>query len=402
MSVHVIEMSPAEQAAAIADAHRMAERFAAVGAELDQANAFSQALAAEFRASGLAALTVPKRFGGRGADIWTFVRCVQILAEGDPACTLAFNMHLAVVGFFRGMWREAHQARYFDGVVRHGHLLDGAYSETRAGVIGLADTLAIPVDGGYRVTGRKTWATLCHAADVHTLNATITLPDGTLPADFAQRTANEVMLACPADAPGVRIELTWDALGMRATGTDTLVLDNVFVPADAVVSDAFRPGLFANLEWQTLSFASVYLGLARRAYREAVEILRRKSLGAVAGAEDVVLRDSQRVQMGLGEMRLLIEAAASVIERTAHALNAGEGLPSDLEERLAVLEIPKVLATENAIRVVDIAMRLVGGGSFRRGHLLERFYRDVRSGPFHPLTTDQALEVLGRTALRGA
>ncbi len=400
MTVHVIEMTADEQASALADAHAMAARFDTYGPELDASNRFSLELAAEFKRSPLAALTVPKRFGGRGADIWTFVRCVQILAEGDPACALAFNMHLAVVGFFRGMWSEAHQKTYFTLVARDGHLLDGAYSENRAGVIGLADTLAVPVPGGFRVSGRKTWATLCHAADVHTLNATITHQDGTLPSDLGARTANEIMLACPTDAPGVRIEKTWDALGMRGTGTDTLVFENVFVPASAVVSREFRAGLFANLEWQTLSFASVYLGLARRTYREALAILRTKTLGAVPGAANVELRTQQRVQMGLGEIRLLIETAASVIERTAHALNAGVGLPHDLQERLAVLEIPKVVATESAIKVVDLAMRLVGGGSFRRGHILERLYRDVRSGPFHPLTTDQALELLGQTALQ--
>ena len=68
-------------------------------------------------------------------------------------------------------------------------------------------------------------------------------------------------------------------------------------------------------------------------------------------------------------------------------------------ERLAYLEIPKVVATENAIRVVDTGMRLVGGGSFRHGHVLEKLYRDVRSGPFHPLTTDQTLQLIGQGEL---
>ena len=69
--------------------------------------------------------------------------------------------------------------------------------------------------------------------------------------------------------------------------------------------------------------------------------------------------------------------------------------------RLGWLEIPKVVATENAIRVVDIGMRLVGGGAFRRGNALEKLYRDARSGPFHPLTTDQLMQHLGRAELTG-
>ena len=397
--VHVVEMSAAEQTRAVETAAALAARFAAVGPVVDRENRFASELVPEFRASGLAGLTVPRRFGGLGADIATFTRCVQTLAEGDPACALAFNMHMAVVGFFRGMWSEADQARYFGPVAREGKLLDGAYSETRAGVIGLADTLARPVEGGFRITGRKTWGTLALAADFHTFNATLTGTDGQLPEDLATRTAGEAMFVCSADTPGVRIEHTWDAMGMRGTGTETVVFEDAFVPASALVAPSFRAGLFDNLEWQTLSFASVYLGLARRALRETVEILRTKSLGAVPGASDVRLRDQQRVQLGLGEMRLLVESAASLIETTANQLNEGRGTWRDPEERLAVLEMPKVLATENAIRVVDLGMRLVGGGSFRRGHILERLYRDVRSGPFHPLTTDQAMELLGRRAL---
>ncbi|MBI2802068.1 MAG: acyl-CoA/acyl-ACP dehydrogenase [Gammaproteobacteria bacterium] len=395
-------MTEPEQQRAFELARALAAEFAAVGAQHDRENSFPYALVDKFRASSLVALTVPKRFGGLGADIATFARCVEILATGDPACALAFNMHLAVIGFFRGMWSEAHQARYFTGVAQSGHLFDGAYSETRAGVIGLADTLAIPVAGGFRVNGKKTWATLSLAADFHTLNASITDENGGLPSANDARAAREVMLVCPATAPGVRIEHTWDAMGMRATGTETVVFDEVFIPESDVVSTAFRPGLFANLEWQTLSFASVYLGLARRAYTETLAIAAKKSLGAVLGANDVRLREQQRVQMGIGEMRLLLEAAANSIEVTAARLNRGQGLPTELESRLALLEMPKVLATENALRIVDIGMRLVGGGSYRRGHILERLCRDARSGPFHPLTTDQALELLGRTELQNA
>ena len=97
--------------------------------------------------------------------------------------------------------------------------------------------------------------------------------------------------------------------------------------------------------------------------------------------------------------RVLIESAANCIEVAASRLNEGRGLPEDPSRRLGWLEIPKVVSTENAIRVVDIAMRLVGGGAFRRGHVLEKLYRDARSGPFHPLTTDQLMQHLGRAEL---
>jgi alkylation response protein AidB-like acyl-CoA dehydrogenase len=394
-----LEMTPREAENAIATARAVAREFDKVGARHDRDNSFPSELVPIFKQSGLAGLNVPKRFGGMGADLWTTARCVQELAKGDPACTLGFNMHLGVVGFFRGMWSEADQQRFFPRVARDQALLDGVYSEARAGVIGLPDTLAVPVAGGWRVSGRKTWGTLSLAADYHTFNVTVTDADGSVPDDPDARLGREVMMICPADAPGVRIDRTWNALGMRASGTHTVVFDDLFVPAEDLVARQFRAGLFANLEWQALSFASVYYGLACRAYDETVAILRRKSSGPVQGARDVQAKSIGYVQRDLGELRVLNETTAAVIENTARALLEGRDEAWGPVERLGRLEVPKVVATENACRVVDAAMRLVGGGSFLHGHILERLYRDARSGPFHPLTSDQTYEYFGKAAL---
>ena len=145
-----LEMSPQEADNAVAIARSVAREFDKVGARHDRDNTFPEELVPIFNRSGLAGLNVPKRFGGMGADLWTTARCVQELAKGDPACTLGFNMHLGVVGFFRGMWSEADQERFFSRVAKDQALLDGVYSEARAGVIGLPDTLAVPVGGGWR------------------------------------------------------------------------------------------------------------------------------------------------------------------------------------------------------------------------------------------------------------
>jgi alkylation response protein AidB-like acyl-CoA dehydrogenase len=398
MSVHG-EMTKDESLKAIETARQVGLEFDRVGAKHDRENTFPDQLVPIFKRSGLAALNIPKRFGGLGADIWTTARCVQELAKGDASCALAFNMHIGVVGFFMGMWSEEVQQRFFPNVAKDQALFDGAYSEARAGVIGLPDTVAVPADGGYRVSGKKTWGTLSLAADYHTFNVTITDKDGSVPDDPDVRLSREVMMICRSDADGVRVEKTWDAMGMRATGTNTVVFDNLFVPTKDLVSTDFRPKLFANLEWQTLTFASVYYGLAVRAYDETVAILRKKSSGPVQGAKDVQARSIGYVQRDLGELCVLNETTAATIADTAHALLDGRDQRWGPIQRLGMLEVPKVVATENAIRVVQNAMRLVGGGSFLRGHILERLYRDARSGPFHPLTSDQTFEYLGKAAL---
>ena len=119
-----LEMSPQEAENAVAIARSVAREFDKVGARHDRDNTFPEELVPIFKRSGLAGLNVPKRFGGMGADLWTTARCVQELAKGDPACTLGFNMHLGVVGFFRGMWSEADQMRFFPRVAKDQALLD--------------------------------------------------------------------------------------------------------------------------------------------------------------------------------------------------------------------------------------------------------------------------------------
>jgi alkylation response protein AidB-like acyl-CoA dehydrogenase len=228
---------------------------------------------------------------------------------------------------------------------------------------------------------------------------TITDPDGSVPDDPIERGAREVMMVCRGDADGVRIDKTWDAMGMRATGTETVVFEDLFVPESDVVAREFRGPLFANLEWQTLTFSSVYYGLARRAYEETKAAVIKKSSGPVQGAANVRARDIGWVQRDLGGMRYLNEVSAATIENTAKALLAGRDAEWGPIMRLGLLEVPKVACSENAIKVVDTGMRLVGGNSYRRGHILERLFRDARSGPFHPLTTDQTFEYVGMAEL---
>jgi alkylation response protein AidB-like acyl-CoA dehydrogenase len=119
----------------------------------------------------------------------------------------------------------------------------------------------------------------------------------------------------------------------------------------------------------------------------------------VQGAANVRARDIGWVQRDLGEMRYLNEVSAATIENTAKALLAGRDAEWGPIMRLGLLEVPKVACSENAIKVVDTGMRLVGGNSYRRGHILERLFRDARSGPFHPLTTDQTFEYVGMAEL---
>ncbi|WP_320671830.1 acyl-CoA dehydrogenase family protein [Patulibacter defluvii] len=399
MGRHDVEMTEAERAAVLARARELAAEFAAIGPQADADNRFPTELVPLYKEANLPALAVPKAYGGLGGDIWTTTLVSRELAKGDPAAALAFNMHQTMVGIFRGLLDDAARARVFGLVVEQGQLVCGCFSEDRAGLAGLADTVAVPdAAGGWRISGRKTWATLCQGADLVAFNATVTGADGALPDDHREHAARESVFVLPIDAPGIAIKETWDTMGMRATGTHTVIFEDVHAPADAYGGN-FREGLFGHFEWASMSFAGVYQGLAEKAGLECREILRRTSLGATTAGDDVALKGIGFVQHGLGRMLLETEAAARTLEATGRILIEGRDAEWDPQARTAWLDVAKVTATENAIRATDAALRLVGGQGYRRGHVLERLYRDARAGPFHPLTTDQAYDLLGRSEL---
>jgi alkylation response protein AidB-like acyl-CoA dehydrogenase len=395
---HVVEMSEAEQERAIQLARELASEFDKVGKLADAENQFPFSLVPLYKDAGFPGIGVPKQYGGGGADIWTLARISYELAKGDPACALAFNMHQVMVGILKGLMPEEQKQEWLSRVAAEQLLMCGAFSEERAGFTGLADMTAVPCADGFRVNGRKVWATLSEAADLATFNCTVTDEDGSIPEDHMQRIARERVFICEKDAPGVSIIRTWDTHGMRATGTQTLAFDDAIVPAEAEVGD-MRMGLTAEFEWAAMLFGGVYWGLTEKAYDATRQILFEKSLGATAAASDVPLREVGFVQHGLGEMKVKCEISGRVLEMTCAMLRDGRDAVWSPLARPALIDIVKVVTTGNAQFVTNSGMRLVGGSTFRRGHVLERLYRDARSGQFQPLTTDATYDHLGKFEL---
>lgn len=400
---HQVEMTPDEQQDAIGRAAAFAEHLKPLGEEIDRTGKFPLEVVPLYKDAGLADLAVPKRYGGQGADLWTTGQVSREIAKGDSSVALAFNMHQSMVGIFRGtpaLTEEARE-RLMRSIATDRLLLCGPFSEARAGLSGLADTKAIPTgDGGWRLSGRKNWATLCEGSDLVSTNATITDAEGNLPESHADRLAAEATFIFPTSTPGVEIDFTWDTLGMRASGSHTMVFNDVHVSADAYGGN-FRQGLIGEAEWAAVLFGGVYLGIAQRAYAETVSTLRKKRLGATASSADAAVKESGSVQFEVGRMASTIAIAERTIETTARMFIERREPTHDLVARKAFADLAKVAVTDAAAMVTDLGSRLVGGATFRRGHVLERLFRDARAGNLHSFGDRALYDVLGADALAG-
>lgn len=404
------DMSDAEFEPYFAKAQEVSQFFREIGPEYDQANTFAYPSIEVFKKSGLGALPIPKAYGGGGGNILHVSKVITELSRGDSAISLAYNMHYIMVGIAGNLMNEE-QAKYWLGRVANGELIFGPFSEQRAGFSGLADMQAVPQPGGgWKLYGKKTWGTLCEAADIITTNATETDAAGNLPDTFDGRVAAEKLFIGEFKVDqdgvgeGIRIEKTWDALGMHATGTQTIVFDGYFVPEEGFVSH-WRTGAFGTLEWASLMFASIYLGMQNRILEESVKALSKKHLGATFGAivaADTEVKNVGHIIDGIGDMASRVEWSRRVLYQTCQELIDGKDKAWAPELRFPYLGLAKTFIADNVMHMSRHAMSMAGGSSFRKGGIFERLYRDSAASMFQPLNADQTRTYIGQFLLEAA
>jgi alkylation response protein AidB-like acyl-CoA dehydrogenase len=186
---------------------------------------------------------------------------------------------------------------------------------------------------------------------------------------------------------------------MRATRSDDTVIEGAIIPDDYVArvvpaglagADAFVLGIFA---WAEPTFASMYVGLAERALELAVAGAKKRTSIALGGR---AMAYHPMIQHSIAEMAIEIESIAAHVERIAsdwsHGVDYGMAWP-------AKLVAAKYKAVEGAKRVVDMALDVSGGTGMFKANELERLYRDVRCGGFHPANSALVHELVGKSAL---
>ena len=400
-------MTEAEFDIAFAKAQELSELFRELGPKYDVENTFAYPTIEPFKKSGLGALPVPKVYGGQGATLLQTSKIISELSRGDSAITLAYNMHFIMTGIMMNLMSET-QNKYWLGRVADGELMFGPFSEQRAGFSGLADMKAVPQEGGgWKLYGKKTWGTLGEASSIITTNATVTDKDGNLPEDFEERVNAEMLFINDfqvdenGQGDGIRIEKTWNALGMHATGTHTIHFEGFYVPEDGWVCE-WRAGAFGVLEWASLMFASIYLGMQYRVLEEARAVLSKKTLGATFGAiaaADTKVASVGHIIDGVGDMASRVELSRRVVYRTCEEVTSGYDDNWPVELRFPYIGLAKTFVADNVLHMTKRAMSLVGGQSFRKGAIFERLYRDSAASMFQPLNADQSCTYIGEQLL---
>ena len=374
------------------------EKFAPRAAQIDRDAVFPFDNYADLRDAGLLKICVPREHGGLGADFVTYVMVAAEIGRHCGATALTWNMHVCST-LWSGLiadtldmtpeQRDEHariRAIHFRRVVDEGKVYAQPFSEGGAAAAGKAPfgTLATRVDGGYRVNGRKIFASLAGAADYYGVLCTLDKPGAS--------TRDSLYLAVPADAPGVTVSGPWDPLGMRGTVSRNLAFDEVFVPDEARLmpeglyfqAAARYPHMFATL-------SPTYMGLAQAAYDFAVQYLR----GEMPGTPPVKRRMYPTKQIAVADMRIKLEQTRALF--LANARDAQVDPDRDTRMRLYAAHYTIM---ENANDIARLAIRTCGGQSMLKSLSLERIYRDSRCGSLMlPWTAELCVDRLGRECL---
>ncbi|AFC32510.1 acyl-CoA dehydrogenase family protein [Paenibacillus mucilaginosus] len=375
-----------EREAAIASrSERLAAVFAERAPKHDEEGSFPFDNFADLRADGYLALTVPREFGGEEASLYELVLGQERLARGDGSTALAVGWHLVQLFHLRytGSWPEALFASFCREVVEHGALTNLLATEPSTGSPsrgGRPATTARRTDGGWLLHGRKTFSTLSPILQQFTVTAAV---EGTEDTGefFVRRTA------------AVRVEETWNTLGMRATGSHDVVLEGAFVPDDEVIrlTSGVRHPAEEDTGW-LLHIPACYLGIAWAARDWALDYALTYAPNSLNGP----ISELPHIRRQIGEMEAEWMTARTLLYTAADRWDA------DPDGRLSMkgeIALAKYTAVNAAQRIVDLAMRIVGGASLSRRCPLERLYRDVRAGLHNPPMDDIVIAGLAARAL---
>lgn len=356
-------------------ATQVAEAAAAHADRHDQEGSFVEEGVTVARDSGYLAGPVPSELGGAGALAADFARSQRIIAAACGSTALACSMHLHVVLTTAWRWRRGDTV--VEPMLRK--VLDDKMivASTGGNDWTSPSAVATPVDGGWRVSGRKTFASISPMANVASTFAVV----------GSAEPGNEVIgFGLPLAAEGVRIDETWDAAGMRGTGSHDIVLEDVFVAeaqvtARRVWGELDRPMLVASLNAWPVVFAT-YLGVAEGLIET---LLASGKVGPEAHSERL-----------LGQADGHLRAARWAVEGVL--ADMGDDPDPTVDNFVALQQMKRIVALA-CQAVADLGAQMAGGGAYARRGAVDRMIRDLRAALYHTYSPDITLLHAGQHRL---
>jgi alkylation response protein AidB-like acyl-CoA dehydrogenase len=348
--------------------------------QMDEEARIPSTLIDKLFALGVMGIEIPDEHGGAGASFFHAVLAVEALSRVDPSIGVLVDVQNTLV--VNALLRWGHQSMRDALLPRLATGAIGAYALSEAGAGSDAFALATRATahgGGYRLRGRKLWIT--NAAEAH-----LFIVFATIDPDAGYRGITAFVLE--RDTPGLVVGRKEDKLGIRASSTCELVLDDCHVPGERVLGE---PGKGYRIAIDTLNEGRIgigaqMVGLARGALDHAVRYTQQRRQFGKAVA------DFQGVQFQIARAATELEAARLLVYHAARLRDAGAPLITEAA-------MCKLFASEVAERVASLAVNLFGGYGFVKDYPVEKLFRDAKIGQIYEGTSNLQLQTIAKGVL---
>ncbi len=349
--------------------------------EMDEKGSFNPELIARFFELGLMGIEIPEQFGGSGASIFLSVLAIEELSRVDAAAAIYVDVHNTLVNNCVIRWSNDEQkARYLPRLASD---LLGAYalSEPGSGSDAFSlSTRAIQKGDAWELNGRKMWITNGAEAGLFIVFATVDPDKG-----YKGITAFLV----ERDFPGFSVGKREEKLGIKASSTTELLLDNCMVPAANIlgpVGQGYKVSI-ETLNEGRIGIGAQMIGVAQGALEAATAYVKeRKAFGKPVS-------EFQGVQFQLAQAATELEAARCLVYNAARLRDTGQNFTQQAA-------MAKLFASQVAERVTSLSLELFGGYGYTREYPAEKFYRDAKIGTIYEGTSNMQLQTIAKLLLK--
>ena len=383
-------MSIAIEAAGLSETQRqivdLAREFARTriephAAEWDRTAHFARDVLDELGKLGFLGMSTPEEYDGMGLDTLTYLLALEELAAADASIAVSVSIHNAIPATMLLRHGNARQKERWLKPMARGELLAGfALSEPESGSDAASlSARALRAGDQWVLSGTKAWATNGGTADVMMIMVRTDRPD-------ARRGAKGIStFIVPTDAPGYRPGKPEDKMGLRASNTAAIALEDVRLTADHLLGEEGQGFVYAmeGLDVGRLGIAIQAVGIARRALEHALAYCaERRQFGQP-------LREFEAVQFKLADMATRVEAARALAHAAAARRDRGESITSQAS-------MAKLFASETAMWVTTQAVQLFGGYGYMRDFPVEKLFRDAKVTEIYEGTSEIQRIVIAR------
>ncbi|MFN0138692.1 MAG: acyl-CoA dehydrogenase [Pyrinomonadaceae bacterium] len=331
---------------------------------------------------GLMAIESPEEYGGAGSTIFNAILAIEELARVDASVSVFVDVHNTLVTNAFMRWASDEQKKKYMPQLASGRVGAYALSEASSGSDAFAlKTRAVDKGDHYELTGQKLWITNGNEAEIFIVFATVD-PD----AGYKGITAFIV----EKQFEGFSVGKKEDKLGIRASSTTELILDNCKVPKENVLGDVGK-GYKVSIETLNegrIGIGAQMLGIAQGAYECALKYTaEREQFGAS-------INSFQGVQFQLAEMAVEIEATRLLVYNAARLKDAGKSF-------LKEAAIAKLYSSRCAERVSSVAIELYGGYGYVKDYPVEKYWRDSKIGAIYEGTSNMQLQTIAKLITSG-